>query len=246
MEGKEAIIMSEKATCPKCRSGYLFPEEQNHIVKCMICGYSEPMGSSGKKGAAKLGSLGQYMANYPLVTEVKVVQAPAPVKSQKHERTCIHNQDIVTMGKYKVWLSEAPAKGWLREKPTLGVYMAEPWLNYAGDVMTNGIALGTHVKYDIIYINWVDRGVVSCDCLVPVVRKIIEYLDAGANVEMGCWGGHGRTGTVASCVLGAVENLDGATAIKELRKRYCSHAVEGVLQEKLVKEFCEAYPKLGV
>ena len=245
MEGKE-VVMSEKAVCPKCRSGYLFPEEQNHIVKCMICGYSEPIASSGKKGAAKVGGLGQYMANYPLVTEVKVVQAPANGNAPKPKRTCAHNQDIVTIGKYKVWLSELPAKNWLREKPALGVYMAEPWLNYAGNVMTNGIALGTKVKYDIIYINWEDRGVVHYSILIPVVNKIIEYLEEGVNVEMGCWGGHGRTGTVAACVLGAVEKLDGATAIKELRKRYCSHAVEGVLQENLVKEFCEAYSKFGV
>jgi len=238
--------MSEKSVCPKCRAGYLFPEEHGTVVKCLICGYSEPKATSGKKSAANVGGLGQYMATYPSIPEVKVVKITSGGNGQKPKRTCAHNQDVVTVGNFELWLSELPSRSWIRKNPALGVYMAESWLNYAGNVMTNGIALETGAPYNIIYINWVDRGVVHYSCLIPVVNKIIEYLEEGVHVELGCWGGHGRTGTVAACVLGAVEKLDGVTAIKELRKRYCNHAVEGAGQEALVKAFCEAYLKIGV
>jgi len=229
--------MSEKSVCPKCRAGYLFPEEHGTVVKCLICGYSEPKATSEKKSAANVGGLGQYMADYPVVPEVKVVQAPANGNTPKPKRTCAHNQDIVNIGKYRVWLSELPAKSWVREKPDLGVYLAEPWLSVMGNILTNGVSLKSGAPYDVIYIDWPDRGIVSVQCLIVVVNKVIEYLESGKQVEIGCWGAHGRTGTMTSCLLSAIEHVSGEKAIEEVRSRYCNRAVEGVVQEQLVKDF---------
>ena len=229
--------MSEKSVCPKCRAGYLFPEEHGTVVKCLICGYSESKATSGKKSAANVGGLGQYMATYPSIPEVKVVKITSGGNGQKPKRTCAHNQDVVTVGNFELWLSELPSRSWIREKPDLGVYLAEPWLSVMGNILTNGVSLKSGAPYDVIYIDWPDRGIVSVQCLIVVVNKVIEYLESGKQVEIGCWGGHGRTGTTAACLLSAIEHVSGEKAIEEIHSRYCKRAVEGVVQEQLVKDF---------
>ena len=222
-------------TCPKCAGARLLNEFG--IVHCSVCGYfrsGEKVNGKKKKHV----SLGEYMsAKHVLETQ------PQAIALQVKSRTCCHNQDIIQMGKYKVWLSEFPSKDWIRKKPALGVYLAEPWLSVMGNVLTNGVCLFTKVLYDAIYIDWPDRGVVSNECLIPVVNMVVAYLEEGLSVEIGCWGGHGRTGTFSALLLGAIEKLDGAIAIVELRKRYCRHAIEGTEQEQMVKQFCKVFSK---
>ena len=214
--------------CPRCAGARLLQEFG--VIRCPLCGYLK----SGKDINVKKKhvSLGEYMSAANTLEVGKTV----PVEIQ-HQHICRHNQDVVQMGKYKVWLSEVPGKKWKWEKPDLGVYMAVPWLSFAGNVLTNGIPLTTMTSYDIIFISWPDRGIIDKQQLVPVVNKILDYLEEGRQVEIGCFGGHGRTGTVAACVLGIAEHLDGDMAIDEIRKRYCTYAIEGILQEQLVRDF---------
>lgn len=246
--------MSGKASCPKCRAGLLFEvaDRKNGngtVLHCYICGYEEATGNTkchGKGKATKKSGLGEYMTNYPNVPSVAVKYVPSDSLTfiDRPLRTCVHNQVEVKMGVYTLWLSELPLSSWKRTDPDLGVYMAEPWLRFAGNVVTNGIQLRGHVvNYDMVYINWEDRGAVNIDELIPVVNLIIDYLEAGKQVELGCFGGHGRTGTVAACVLAVLEGLDGTTAIEELRKRYCVKAVEGKTQVEFVRSFVKAFTR---
>lgn len=248
MEGEEAV-MNEHDKCPKCQCGLLFKDGEK--LHCLICGYAEiPQKSKKSKPPKASGSLGKYMQEYQSIhprgpDPIKTSIANMPVTlAPKH--TCRHCQDDVTIGPYVIWLSEFPEGNWKRERPDLGVYMAEPWLSRAGRVITNGVPLETGAAYDIIYIRWADRGTIEPEALVPVIAKIIEYLKAGKKVEIGCFGGHGRTGTVAACLLGIVEGISGEDAIVQLRTRYCDHTVEGKAQEQFVIRFCEEFRKFLV
>ena len=85
---------------------------------------------------------------------------------------------------------------------------------------------------------WRDYGLptVRFDHAAAVIIDHFELAKQGFAVEVGCIGGHGRTGTVIACmaVLGGVPFLD---AVNWTRTNYCEHAVEKPAQEWFVEWF---------
>jgi len=81
------------------------------------------------------------------------------------------------------------------------------------------------------HISWPDFGIPFDDEIaLEQIIVAVEKFQAGEDVEVGCIGGHGRTGTI----LGAMRVIlgeDAATAIKKVRSEYCSHAIETAEQE---------------
>lgn len=59
---------------------------------------------------------------------------------------------------------------------------------------------------------------------------------AGAVVEIGCWGGHGRTGVALAC-LAVLAGVDPSDATPWVRATYCPKAVETPEQEAFVASF---------
>ncbi len=55
-------------------------------------------------------------------------------------------------------------------------------------------------------------------------------------VEVGCLGGHGRTGTALAC-LAVLTGTPANEAVAWVRANYCAHAVETEAQEALVAAF---------
>ena len=59
---------------------------------------------------------------------------------------------------------------------------------------------------------------------------------AGDAVEIGCLGGHGRTGTALAC-LAVLTGTAPDEAVAWVRRRYCDHAVETDAQRAFVERF---------
>jgi hypothetical protein len=83
-------------------------------------------------------------------------------------------------------------------------------------------------------LDWPDFGLPTSDA--DAIRAIEEAFDrarAGRNVEVGCAGGRGRTGTVLAgmAVLAGVAAPDAVTWVRD---RYDPRAVEGSAQEAWV------------
>lgn len=84
------------------------------------------------------------------------------------------------------------------------------------------------------FINWPDYGIPK-EALTGLTQIFEAYYRAtqGSMVEIGCIGGHGRTGTILAIMQIAAS--DGAVtadeAIKFVRKEYCSSAIESAIQE---------------
>ena len=76
---------------------------------------------------------------------------------------------------------------------------------------------------EILYYPIKDYGILPDDVLDEVVAKIIDRLSQNKRVLLFCMGGHGRTGYVASVVLGKLGYED---PIGYLRSTYCRQAVE--------------------
>ena len=87
------------------------------------------------------------------------------------------------------------------------------------------------------YINWPDYGVPK-DAEVARQQIIDAFIRAcnGERVEIGCIGGHGRTGTLLACMV-VLAGYEPTAAIDYVRSQYCHHAVETQGQEEWVKWF---------
>jgi len=58
-----------------------------------------------------------------------------------------------------------------------------------------------------------DRKVVSDDSTLGLVDQILAFLQAGEVVYLHCYGGHGRTGVLASILLGRIYGIDAEKAL---------------------------------
>jgi protein-tyrosine phosphatase len=86
------------------------------------------------------------------------------------------------------------------------------------------------------FVAWPDFGVIDATLARSLAQGIAAELARGETVEVGCLGGHGRTGTLLAIVIGVAESLCAEDALAEARRRYCLHAVETRAQEQLIAE----------
>jgi protein-tyrosine phosphatase len=68
------------------------------------------------------------------------------------------------------------------------------------------------------------------------LRSLLERARCGERVEVGCHGGHGRTGTALACAA-VLCGLPSGDAVPWVRVNYCVKAVESAQQEAFVFGF---------
>jgi hypothetical protein len=75
-------------------------------------------------------------------------------------------------------------------------------------------------------VDWPDFGVPDDAAgLVALLREVLRRAGAGDRVEIGCLGGHGRTGTALAC-LAVLSGHPPTDAVAWVRANYCPDAVE--------------------
>ena len=97
-------------------------------------------------------------------------------------------------------------------------------------------APGNAIETPTMFLDWPDMGVLEIEDLKPVVSYLAAVIDIG--VEIGCMGGHGRTGTLMALIMVQL-GCKAEEAIKTIRKDYCKRAIETQGQEDLIKAFAE-------
>lgn len=106
--------------------------------------------------------------------------------------------------------------------PDLGIYMDGIW---TPDTLA-------------FYVGCPDYGIPkpSVGNVIHVAREGIRLADAGQRVEVGCIGGHGRTGLMlAIMTVLTMEKPNGKEAVELVRSKYCRCAVESEDQEWYVE-----------
>lgn len=88
------------------------------------------------------------------------------------------------------------------------------------------------------YIPWRDHGLPQIPLHVAAGAIVEAYRLAkdGFTVEIGCIGGHGRTGTVLAC-MAVLTGLDADASMQYIWDNYCKRAIESDDQEWFVKWF---------
>jgi Protein-tyrosine phosphatase len=84
------------------------------------------------------------------------------------------------------------------------------------------------------YIDWPDFGVpADAQSLLRTLSAVLDRARSGQAVEIGCIGGHGRTGTALAC-LAVLTGRPPGDAVAWVRSSYCTKAVETPRQQAFV------------
>jgi hypothetical protein len=87
------------------------------------------------------------------------------------------------------------------------------------------------------HLDWPDGGVPVAPAKVAgALGTVLSRSRGGEKVEIGCLGGHGRTGTALACLAVICGSAPGQ-AVDWVRANYCASAVETAEQESFVRAF---------
>ncbi len=90
------------------------------------------------------------------------------------------------------------------------------------------------------FIPWQDYGLPTCGYVnaAEAIKRAWDLAETGKVVEVGCMGGHGRTGTILACMaLLSDPELTAKAAIQWVRKVHCKEAIETNQQEWYIEWF---------
>ena len=166
---------------------------------------------------------------------------------KKYNRWCEHWQKEVDLldgliVHASAW-SDRPS-AWNKDKdplptivPDIGFYLDDYWAD--GQLVTSpGFAppfLSPQERGAVIIYPWQDRAApVDMDEVERACRWLLTELEAGKFVDIGCIGGHGRTGTLICCLL-VIQGMNPNMAISQVRRDYCSQAVESIAQTRFIQ-----------
>jgi hypothetical protein len=91
--------------------------------------------------------------------------------------------------------------------------------------------------WDHGHVEWPDFGVpASAEAVAGELKAVLRRARSGEDIEVGCLGGHGRTGTALAC-LAVLSGHPAAGAVAWVRSHYCAKAVETPEQEAFVAAF---------
>jgi len=110
--------------------------------------------------------------------------------------------------------------------PTFGLYLDERW----------------KPPWAHSHVNWPDFGLpADTDALRAALQDVLDRARRDQRVELGCSGGHGRTGTALAC-LAVLAGTPASEAVAWVRENYCEKAVETAVQEAFVLGFDRGQP----
>jgi protein-tyrosine phosphatase len=127
---------------------------------------------------------------------------------------------VLPDGTAVVAVSFDPADPYIRDRaPDYGLYLDHQW----------------KPPWHHVHLEWPDFGVPDDPAgMVAALRTVLDRSRAGERVEVGCLGGHGRTGTALAC-LAVLTGEDPRSAVAWVREHYCPRAVETPEQVALVE-----------
>jgi protein-tyrosine phosphatase len=122
------------------------------------------------------------------------------------------------------------------EWPEVGFYLDGSWAS-ASLLSSPGFRppFARRSRTRIVIYPWPDLGVpTNPRTFKRALRWLLEQASEGRRVEVGCAGGHGRTGTTLAALL-VLQGVSAREAVRRVRRRYCGEAIESVQQADMVR-----------
>jgi hypothetical protein len=131
-------------------------------------------------------------------------------------------QDVTFPSGTSVWASSSHQRKEGEALPDIGFYLDQIW----------------RPQCLAFYINWADMGlpILEWSRVVDGIKAIWSMAQQGQQVEIGCIGGHGRTGTVLGC-LAVLDGVPANEAVDWVHDNYCTEAIESKRQEWFIEWF---------
>ena len=124
--------------------------------------------------------------------------------------------------------------------PNVGVYLDRGWIDKRAVPFLSNTNWSPSAadSIDVIYVNWPDHGTIPDVNLKLLVSHIMALVTVGKRVEIACWGGHGRTGTLAAALLASANpDLTAKEVIERVKDGYCKEVIETIGQENMIARF---------
>ena len=149
---------------------------------------------------------------------------PAKCRDGDHEHRVVETHRhlspvVLPDGTQLTAASFDPVAPYARDRdPDYGLYLDSRW----------------QPPWDHDYVDWPDFGVpANAEAVVEALRSVLERARSGQHIEVGCLGGHGRTGTALAC-LAVLAGYPAHDAVAWVRSSYCAEAVETPGQEAFI------------
>ena len=158
--------------------------------------------------------------------------------------TCNHYQEPVIIGDETIFVTGSqylPERGYVPMGNAIFLDKAS-WTK----------ALADPEARDTDIFDWPDFQAIDLEDFQQLLTDISQGLVRDHQMEIGCIGGHGRTGTVLAGMLIATQDFDSINAVEEIRDTYCQKAVETKSQHDLLNQLAASgfrimltVPKVG-
>ena len=132
------------------------------------------------------------------------------------------HEDSVTLPGGAVIVAASHDEGYQRDiRPDFGLYLDDRW----------------DPPWPHELVDWPDFGLPADEVRFrEQLESLLSRARMGERVELGCLGGHGRTGTALACLV-VLSGHPASDATAWVRSSYCERAVETPDQEAFVKAF---------
>ena len=154
-----------------------------------------------------------------------------------------HRHEEFKIGNYTVWLTGSRAipikEEHLYTPKEVAIYL-DP-MSWAGirkfrsadtvSVLPKPIATE---QGEIQYVRWPDMNSIEMNLFRELIKRTRAYIESGKEVEIGCIGAHGRTGTLLAGLLVNMQNLKAEAAMDKVKEDYCDRAIETYKQEGMI------------
>ena len=91
-------------------------------------------------------------------------------------------------------------------------------------------------RSNFIFWPWTDGSTPRVQQMLEQVKWLAEQHKNGESIEVACYGGHGRTGTLLAILAALSTSEPTLDAIDLVKADYCNHAVETKTQEETIIE----------
>lgn len=124
------------------------------------------------------------------------------------------------------------------EWPDIGFYLDGSWAS-AALVCSPGFRppFVPRMRTQVVIYPWPDLGVPRDPRRFKrALRWVLAQASGGRRVEVGCAGGHGRTGTTLAGLL-VLQGISPREAVRRVRRSYCDEAIESQDQTAMIRRF---------
>lgn len=164
-----------------------------------------------------------------------------PVSTFVRRNYCEHWQDEFRLLEGLTVYASAHADRPFTEKeklssftPDVGFYLDTYWGSHLALTTAGHLPWMPASRTQTVLFPWPDMGIpYQMRQFDAAAQWLLEQIKMGKTVDIGCFGAHGRTGTLLACLL-VLQGMPAPDAIKRVRSTHCVEAIETSDQVKFI------------